>query len=488
MASTPINERTLVKLLAVLSKKERKKFKKYLLSPLISSSPVSIALIEALERWLSGSQKKSLPFNQIQEELEIASSTLEKSLSQVLGLLRDFIREEALREQPAYDYGRAFEFLHLRDLDSKDLEIENRNYSKKLSALPESSERFYQELKLLEKVSNFRTLSVQQQEKAFFENYLVKLEEYYVTLRLKYICTEMNRNQIYRNDTPAPEIAGMVERLESMGGKLSTLGMAYFKAAYFLQEKKHSLEEMQNMMDFLHENVAGISRDDGYILYGFMINTCIRQMQFASMPFLDMVIEMYLSMIKSDLMVHNGFIESWHFRNYIVINLRRNQISIATQFYREYQIYLRDGEGETTIPEMGGHLNYKAKKFEDAIECFNTLLRVPNLLTMREILARLMIWRCYFELYDQLNMKKLDEMYHQCQSIRVFIQRDSKISEMYKERFSNFTRLFYKLIRRLDNPIDAERIKSLEALAEEVSETPNVCYHEWLLEEVTKRI
>ena len=75
-----------MQLLSVLSKKERKNFKRYLQAAAQNSKSLLLAVYDVLNRWLDGSQKKPLHAAYVQDKVGIAASTLDKFLSQFLKL------------------------------------------------------------------------------------------------------------------------------------------------------------------------------------------------------------------------------------------------------------------------------------------------------------------------------------------------------------------------------------------------------------------
>ena len=139
------------------------------------------------------------------------------------------------------------------------------------------------------------------------------------------------------------------------------------------------------------------------------------------------------------------------------------------------------------VPEMAGLLHFKLERYPDAIKACRQLLEIQGLRLLREIQARIVIWRSYFEMYEHLSLSQLDEMHREYDALRIYLQRDTKLSPQKRERFANFTRLFYKLIRLLDNPVSSNETDALKALKDEVIQTPNFAYEDWLLRAIDKR-
>lgn len=488
MATTPLNERTLLKLLATLGKKKRKRFRKYLQAPLHGPNATVVKLLDLLERWLNGSRKKPLTFEQTQKSLGIAANTLEKNISVTLSALRKFIREEAEEEQGLHNHGLALEFLYWQDLDQKELEIEYRNYAKKLGQLPESSARLYQELSLFEKLCHIRVDNNPDKHNAAFEEYLVRLEEFYVASRLKYVCGVINSSQIFRQEQAWPDVEAMVKRLKAMGGRLSLMGEAYYRTAMLLQNKKPERKEMEEMFQYLNQNCRKIAREEGIALFGFLLNTVLRQIEYRKEPLLEFICDIYDSMIHHDLLLEKGFIESWHLRNYVLTNIKLKRNEAATRFFQEYSPFLRQADARTLVPEIGGHLTFQAEDYPACIAYSKQILQLAGIGARLELTARMLIWRSYFGMYEELGMDGLDKMQQQYESIRVFLQREGKLSEANRARYRLFTRLFFKLIRQLGSPKGKARREALDAIRRELEGNPQMVFREWLFEAIEKRM
>lgn len=483
MTPKPFNQRTLVKLLSVLEKKERKRFRKYLHSPLQNTNKSLLVLLDTLEPWLAGNRDKDIPFEKVRRKLGFTAATLEKSISKLSNHLRDFIRAETLDEQPPFHHSKSLSFLFQRNLPVSDLEAEFRLHSKKLAALPHSPDLLQQQFQLEEEMSWIRCYNSVSLNQNTFDNCLIRLEEYYATARLKYICSSIHHRDVFQTSAILPDIEELVDRLQRLGGKLPFLGSAYYRASKHLLGIDNSRAELEATLSFFNSNAHKINREDNRVLFTAILNSTLRHERAAQLPMKELIGQIMDSMAQHGIELVQGFIDGWHFRNYIYVHVHLDQTQKAQRFFDRYASYLRDSDAATMIPEMAGLLHFKLGRYPEAIAAYRQLLQTQSLRQLRELQARIIIWRSYFEMYESLDTDQLDEMYRQYDSLRVYLKRDTKLSPQKRERITNFIRLFHKLIRLVEN----SDLGGLEALEEEVLQTSNVAYEPWLLAAIAKR-
>lgn len=469
MAAPNMNDRTLVQLLSVLSKSERKKFKTYLQGSEQNSKSLLLAVLIVLDRWISGSRKKPLQAESVCEKVGIAASTLEKSLSQILSLLRGFIREETLRKNSLRDYGYALDYWFFKSLNPKSLAGEFRYYNKKIDELPESISRLMLKLNLQDRATQIQVQLPRKRGSRHFSKYLLHLEEFYLTARLKYTCAEINSWKILGGEKPECETEGLLDRFQSMGGELRGLGRAYLNTLAILKDDVPVLGKVRSQLGFMEETYQNISAEDNADLYGFLLNSAIRALDIGQESSLDMVFEIYDAMLRNGMLVESDIIKGWHFSNYVSITLLSGRIEKARDFIEHYQQFLPPWEKTTVLPICLGKVGLYARNFRYVIKTIQAFVESASEDSLWEIEARSMLWIAYFGAYDSLNLGEHDELLKFYDAFRVSISRNEKVAPRVIVRYTNFCRLFNKLVRMKS----AQEMKGarLQSLLEEIIST-----------------
>lgn len=483
-----INNRILLQILAAMTRKERKHFREFLECSYFNSNPLLINLLLVFDHWLSGSRKKELTFDMVQKKIGIAASTLEKSMSQILTLLRKFILEEELRRGQTQDPGQVLNWLHQRGLENKWLEMESRKYAKKQSLIPKSVEGLYQEFTLSHGVVKIRSGQPRVGGESMFKDPILKLEVFYVVNRLKYACATLNEWRVFGGNKPEVSGEEILERLVQIGGVIPSLGEAYLRILELLESDSPPLERVREMLDFMEANGGDFSVEDTFDLFSYLLNSCFRGVDLGQKEKSELVYNIYISMLERGLLTTGKYMNSGHFKNLVSLQARSGRLDAARKFIGDYASYLSpEDQGILKIYTLGV-VSFYAKEYSEAISLFRKVLADSPEDLFWSIESRIMIWRSYFESYEVLDLPEQDEMDRNYNAFRISIARNKKLSAYHKSCYQNYIRIFYRLIQQdsaIKGPEQVDQLKELYKEAEGLTELAN---KRWLLDAISRRI
>lgn len=483
-----INNRILLQILAAMTKKERKHFREFLECSYFNSNPLLINLLLVFDHWLSGSRKKELTFEVVRKKIGIAASTLEKSMSQTLTLLRKFILEEELRRSQVQDHGQVLNWLHQRGLENKWLEMESRKYAKKQSLIPKSVEGLYEEFTLSHSVVKIRSGLPRVGGESMFKDSLLKLEVFYVVSRLKYTCATLNEWRVFGGNKPEVSLDKILERLIGIGGLLPSLGEAYRRILTLLESDSPPLEQVREMLDFMENNGGEFSQEDTFDLFSYLLNSCFRGVDLGQKEKSELVYNIYISMLDRGLLTTGRYMNSGHFKNLVSLKARSGRLESARKFIEDYASFLSPEDQEILRTYTLGVVSFYAEDYSEAIALFKDVLAKSPEDLFWSIESRIMIWRAYFESYEVLDLPEQDEMDRNYNAFRISIARNKKLSAYHKSCYQNYIRIFYRLIQQDSAIKGPEQVEQLKGLYKEADGLKELANKKWLMEAISRRI
>ena len=200
-------------------------------------------------------------------------------------------------------------------------------------------------------------------------------------------------------------------------------------------------------------------------IYLLAINHCIFKMNKGSDQFLREGFELYQSGLQNELLLENGFLSPFTYKNVAIIGLKLKEFAWVENYLEQYKKYLRPDTRDNIYTYNLAHYYFRTDNFSEAMK----LLQQTDFEDILHNLdARRMLLRMYFELEEYEALESLLE------SFTTFIRR-KKIG-YHGENYLNLI----KFTRRLLALPHFDK-KGKRALIEQIKTEENLAEKSWLL-------
>lgn len=484
MPKINVKDRALVRMLAHLNDKQLIAFREYLSCSLFNTSQAVNSLFEQLVLKALTSEDRILGQQELLDGTNIAPSTTDKLFSQLLTHLNNFVTLWYRREGTKHEFSHTLNAWLQIGLEPELLEREYRKMKRKLGGAPSSDVDIFYALRLMHSYSQFKVSQPRKEQRELFATHMELLESFYLTSKLKYMCAAISAGRVFQ---------GKEHELLSVDAavieNLPPIGKAYYKAYSLLINPEPQLESAQNLFGLLKANNKSFSEEDRGDLYGFLLNSCIRNLPKGDqLPFQSLTYEVYNAMLAQDLLVQAGQMAGGHFKNIVSIRARMGALSEARTFIAAYQHLLAPEEEQILVTYTEGLISFHEGDHRTAIQKFRTTVQDSPEDLFWSLESRNMLWKCYFEIYDKLDQIEHEEMLKLYDSFRLYVSRNSRISDYHKESYLNFIRVFNRLIKVGDQRLWASTVLDLEGLYLEVQEMEKIVHKNWILNAVQTSI
>jgi len=174
------------------------------------------------------------------------------------------------------------------------------------------------------------------------------------------------------------------------------------------------------------------------LLYQFAINFRVRQIRFGAKEYIDDVLSLYREGVESEVLLDNGHITPWTFKNMVKLGLGLQQYDWVQQFVTDYISKLEADKREDAYHFNLADLYYHRKEYNQALQHFN---QVAFSDIYYHLGAKVMLLKIYYETQETEALASL------ISTFRVFLQRNKSVPKEVKTPYLNFVNILYELFR-----------------------------------------
>lgn len=463
------------KLLLSLNTYERKRFHKYLCSPLHNENKTYIALYEILLPYLKEGERQDLSRSVIQKKLfpkkQLSNLDFARLFTNFSRRIEGFLALEKYYADPVREYTDILESLNERHLGKFFPDM--FHYVKQIQdKTPQRSGEFYLNTFRIE-VLHHDYLEARQERstnKNLLET-LAALDTYYLITKLRF-CAAMLHYQAFL--ALKGEVALLNEILNYCAHQQlekEPLLKAYYLIVLSLIEPNNEIY-FQQLKDIIFENGDHFKMDTERDLFAFAINYCINRINSGHTYYQREIFELYQQALQKKILLPQGELSPWDYKNITTIALRNKAYPWTEQFIEEYKARLPKTE------RVNAYTFNRARYFF-ATQQYGKVLQLLQNVEYSDIFylldSKTTLMKTYYELGEYQPLLSLKE------SFRILLRRKKLISEQNKINYENFARFTMKLFR-----IDVKDKSALQRLKVEIENTGNIADKSWILEKLNE--
>ncbi|HMQ48214.1 MAG TPA: hypothetical protein PKA00_12660 [Saprospiraceae bacterium] len=434
----------LILLLKTLNRKEWKAFSEFIQSPYFNKNIELIHLFEYLRK----QSEKDFPSEEIQrtvvfKQLFGSESYDEKRLnhlmSQLFLLAQQFL---ALQHYETSDfYQEYFGAKVLLDREQeKAYNYQFRKLSESLEQLPYRDAQHFHQQTMLYELSNrhFYSQKVHRQDNSL-QQASIHFDLFYLQKKLRLVCMMLDRQKFLpeQNDVGVLEaIMLMVEKEERFLND-PVIDIYYCLLKMLLDpERKGNFERFQAAL-LRHKNVFREEEVRQLFLLG--INYCVDQIRNGKKDFAQPLLQLYTEGIEDEILLENGRISPWTYKNIVKLGLGLQQYDWVESFVKSYTHMLNPREREDAYHFNLADLYFHKKDFKKALEHLN-LVEFSDVHYSLDAKATLL--KIFYE------TDEIDAMLSLISSFKIFLKRNKHIAKNIRESYMNFASLLYQIHRK----------------------------------------
>ena len=284
------------------------------------------------------------------------------------------------------------------------------------------------------------------------------LDLFYFYYKLKYSCEMLNRQKVFSTKYDLAFTNLLYEYLDKKDVQEEPLIAIYFQI-FTLLTKEDAVENFENLKRLIQKHNQVIPSIEKQHIYSYAINYCGRQIKFNNRInyYANQCLNLYLEGIQQEFFFINGYLSPWNFKNVVKLAVNLKKYDWTATFIQEYYKKLAPEFQEDALHFNLADLAYRRQNYKDAQY---HLLLVEYSDVFYTVGAKTMLLKIYYENDEQ------EPLFSLIASFSIYLRRNKKISNAFRETYLNFTMLLHQIIRaRKDKiPLIVEKIKQTESL------------------------
>ncbi|MBV6443065.1 MAG: hypothetical protein DYG98_13240 [Haliscomenobacteraceae bacterium CHB4] len=451
----------LILLLRTFSSREWKAFRDFVQSPYFNRNREVAALCE----WLAG---QAPSFEGADRKKAYAAlfpgqacdeAHLNHLMSFLLKLCERFIGLEQMNKDEL-----ALDFFTLQALADRD---QGKHYhyvfQKKQDTLQEQSRRDAQHYLTRYRLENLEANRLSRTTTRKFNEYVQRtadsLDAFYLAEKLRCTCYMLTSQFVIATPYNLQLVDEMCRFLAMHPMPPDTPAIQAYFRIFQLLTKENADDDFEALKTLLKWQETGFGPEEIAELYQYAINYCNLQIMKAREAYVTEALELYIKGIESAILLQDGFLSPWHFKNVIKLGLRLKKYDWTEAFILNNTQLLEPEFREDALHYNLAELYYYTGRYDEAMLHLN---KVEFTDVHYNLGAKVILSKIYYEteLFDPL-----ESLLH---AFKIYLHRNKLISEDLRRTYMNFIGLLWQIVRATPEKyaILHEKVEKSQFLAE----------------------
>jgi hypothetical protein len=466
----------LISLLSNLSKVERNRFRKFLLSPYLNEQPDATRLFELIDEAIrlgeagEPSLSKTQVWRTLYPDKKFDDAHLRRLSSDLNQLAMRFMLAEARNDDPlgeAIELQKVLEKPHLKkQLTGIERQIQKLFDDTKqqtdeyfLAQFRHSHQIFTRASKVVATIGYGEKLSGADQ----------NLELFYILQKLKHYVAWLQFSGTRATEHIVPLVPGFWEYVEQERFQNQPLIAIYCRISKCFSEPEQEQHFTSLLSDF-EQNVDRLTQENLRECYQMAQNYCALKINQGITEYYQTFFNLQKKVVQLGIILEDGELSEAVFKNMITIGLSVGQFAWTEQFINDYYPFLPAGIRENARTFNLANLYAHQKKYDLVIELLSNVEYSDLVYSLG---AKLILIRTYYESKESLALGSLMD------SFKIFIRRNKLMSKSLKREYLNFLNFLSKL-----TALNGRQKKQLLVLRQKIADSKYVISKKWLLEKI----
>ncbi len=465
-----------------LQKKEMTRFCAYANSPYFNKHRELRHFIQYCGKIYPHFEAEHLSRERIYQEIFGAvpydESRLAPLLTYAQRLLEGFLAQEQFRR-----HGFFQELLLLKSLREKAIQplYEKRMVRAReiLDSPGESAfDHLFQGCLLDREALEYHNQTDQHDNEGFFESKQLNLDHFFMLEKLRDACEALVRQRLLRTGFVPRLLPALLEELGTCQERYFAIPAieAYYHIYRMLSSGEiHAYHEAKMV---LLRQEAHFSRADLIFMYNYLMNFCIGKINLGENLFLDEVFSLYRLQLEKGLLLEEGILSEWDYKNIVTTGIRLGHLDWTLDFIEQYKTHLQPESMDNAYRFNLAACCYAMGQYPRVLDL---LIRVEYSDLRYSLGAKALLLRTYYD------MEAYEALFSLADAFRQYLQRNELLADTRRTGYRNlikFTRKAAQLRSRLEYLKKEKALMEFQKIQNDVAATPDIFNRPWLEEKL----
>ena len=361
-------------------------------------------------------------------------------------------------------------------LDKNLIKHYNYGFSKMAKQLDQASNlddtKFRKELALAEIADQHFHLQKTRRYDPSLQNAADALDRYFIIKKLKYCCAMLDRQEVLAMDYAInfqDEVLNYISKNEDF--LQIPIIKAYYLRLQLVDDNKDAYRYFKQYKDLVFQDLDNVQDDEQQNLYYLGINYCLMRIRKGYKNYANDLMEFYEKGVEKGILLDNGKISPWTFKNMVKLGLGLNRFEWTKNFIQNYASLLDKKYKEDAVNYNMAELFYYQRNYGEAFSYLNEA-RFTDIYYALD--SKVMLVKIFVETEED---SALDSLLN---SFSTYLQRKREITKDVKLPYQNFVK-GVTLFRRYKG------INKMQPVKQFLENTKVITAKSWLLKQVNAR-
>lgn len=465
-------------ILKEFDKYEQNRLRKFLESPYFNKDHVLVRLFDLIICEINTSSNQHLEKEDLWIKLDLLTSyddvRLRKYFSDLTKLVEGFLCQELYEENTFQKASYLMQAAAKRKIE-KLYNNSTKNAKDVLEKYPfRSTEYYYFQYAIESNYYDLLEYSTKRDQRSNIENISNYLDYFYIIEKLKFLCTILLKQNIANYTYSILLKDELIEHIKSNLDHYKDIPPIYIYYYIYLtltdpSEEDHyfKLKELLNKYSQLFPVKFAVDE-----FYSAAQNYCVTKLNQGNQKFVKEVVDLYKDMMNKKLLVIEGELSPWIFRNAVVLGLRLGETDWVEEFINVHKNYLPEAMRENAVTFNLAQVYFYQKRYDKV----KVLLQEVEFEDYSyNLVSKSMLLAIYYE------TDEIEPLYSLFESFRTYLNRQKELTQARRQNYANLI----KFTKKLTKIVPSDK-KAIQKLKQELESTKNVASHAWLMEKIAE--
>lgn len=302
------------------------------------------------------------------------------------------------------------------------------------------------------------------------------LDNFYLLEKLKDACEIQVRRRIFNVDYSLQMLEPVLLEVRRRGVHCEPLIYLYYQIYEMITQPPQ--EYYFAALHTLQQHEYQITTSELTYIYNYFQNYCIQQINKGEGRFLHEIFKLYQAQLKQGLLIQDGFLSEWHYKNIITTGIRLREMAWVQDFIELYKDKLPPESQENAYHFNLASYYYALKDYNKVLEL---LLKVEYSDLRYNLGAKALLLRTYYDL------EEYDALLSLVQSFTLYLKRNKLMADFHRDghyELFKFTRRAAQIRSNLAFVNIEKSRREFEKLQQDIADTQVIINKGWLLEKM----
>ena len=469
----------MIRMLSHMDALEIRRFTQFIQSPYHSSHEREQQFGELVLSEYPDFEEKSISKSSVFAKLFEREDYKEQKINDLMSYLVTAIHSFWLHEEFSRDDCQQRIYL-LRSLRERKLNKEflrqQNLLHRKLEELPHDKQYYFQLFQLEHECDQYYLSSSARDHAEVLQKKVEALDIFYLSAKLRTACEMINRKIVLGTDYDVPQLEVLCSQVADHPRQYEDVPAVSIYYLILLGLLEPDAEQHFSDLVARLENESGaFSASEARELYDYAQNYCIRKINSGRPEYSEALFGIYQKLLDSKLILEEGFLSQWDYKNIVAIGLRIHKYDWVRDFLEAGREWLRADSAEVAYPYNLAVYHYERGSFSETLKLLRGL---PYTDLFYELGGRSLLLKIYFEQQED------ELLQNTIKAFRLFLKRSKQISSYQQTIYLNLLRYTNKLCSlraRLQLSKTNKWSEALSQLRKQIESQKQIANLPWLL-------